>query len=219
MRERRVRPSGVTSDLSDRVPIGSAAAATPAYGSNVSGDGIGGLIGKLLRRVRDVCGDLALIVTVTVHLPDALVVIRERAIEQFPFTVHFCLPREVVLKMELVLTVVDGFNAVTFHLAVGFVAATTTRGGTSDETVVTSASDARAAMRNRLFCRLLIQNSVTLQLQRGGLPGTVLFGSSVRINKNVSPSGSQHQCCIAACNHHDRYTCTEKESAIGRAHL
>jgi hypothetical protein len=135
--------------------------------------------------------------------------IREPVIEQFPFTDHFCLPREVVLKMELVLTVVDGFNAVTFHLAVGFVAATTTRGGTSDETVVISTRDARGARRNRLFCRLLIQNSVTLQLQRGWLLRTVLFASSVRINKNASPSGSQHQRCIAACNHHDRCTCTD----------
>jgi hypothetical protein len=102
--------------------------------------------------------------------------IREPVIEQSPFADHFCLPREVVLKMESVLTVVDGFNAVTFHLAVGFVAATTTRGGTSDETVVTSTSDARAARRNRLVCRLLIQNSITLQLQRQWRPRIVLFG-------------------------------------------
>jgi hypothetical protein len=66
-----VRPSGVTSDLSDRVPIASAAAETPAYGSNVSGDGIAGFIEKLLRRVREVYGDFALIVTVRVHFPDA----------------------------------------------------------------------------------------------------------------------------------------------------
>jgi hypothetical protein len=48
-----------------------AAATTPAYGSNVSGDGVGGLIGKLLRRVRAVYGDFALIVTASVHFPDA----------------------------------------------------------------------------------------------------------------------------------------------------
>jgi hypothetical protein len=86
--------------------------------------------------------------------------IREPVIEQFPFTDHFCLPREVVLKMELVLRVVDGFNVVVLHLAVGFVAATTIRGGASDETVVTSTSDARAARRNRLLHRLLIEISL-----------------------------------------------------------
>jgi hypothetical protein len=82
--------------------------------------------------------------------------IREPAIEQFPFTVHFCFPREFVLRMELVLTVADGFNAVTFHLAVGFVAATTTRGGNCDHTAVASKSVAMAARRNRLFCELFI---------------------------------------------------------------
>jgi hypothetical protein len=86
--------------------------------------------------------------------------IREPAIEQFPFTVHFCFPREFVLRMELVLTVADGFNAVTFHLAVGFVAATTTRGGNCDHTAVASKSVAMAARRNRLLHRLLIEISL-----------------------------------------------------------
>jgi len=90
--------------------------------------------------------------------------IREPVIEQFPFTVHFCFPREFVLRMELVLTVADGFNAVTFHLAVGFVAATTTRGGNCDHTAVASKSVAMATKRDRLFCGLFIQNSMTLQL-------------------------------------------------------
>ena len=62
--------------------------------------------------------------------------------------------------MELVLTVADGFNAVTFHLAVGFVAATTTRGGNCDHTAVASKSVAMAARRNRLLHRLLIEISL-----------------------------------------------------------
>jgi hypothetical protein len=82
--------------------------------------------------------------------------IRNPVIEQFPFTIHFCLPREFVLRMELVLTVADGFNAVTFHLAVGFVAATTTRGGNCDHTAVASKSVAMATKRDRLFCELFI---------------------------------------------------------------
>jgi hypothetical protein len=86
--------------------------------------------------------------------------IRNPVIEQFPFTIHFCFPREFVLRMELVLTVADGFNAVTFHLAVGFVAATTTRGGNCDHTAVASKSVAMAARRNRLLHRLLIEISL-----------------------------------------------------------
>jgi hypothetical protein len=70
------------------------------------------------------------------------------------------MPREFVLKMELILTVVDGFNAVNFHLAVGFVAATAIRGGNCDEIVVTSTSDVKAARRNRLLHRLLIEISL-----------------------------------------------------------
>jgi hypothetical protein len=96
--------------------------------------------------------------------------IREPAIEQFPFTVHFCFPREFVLRMELVLTVADGFNAVTFHLAVGFVAATALPGVTSDEMVVISTTDARAARRNRLFRRLFTKIALTLQLPREWRP-------------------------------------------------
>jgi hypothetical protein len=82
--------------------------------------------------------------------------IRNPVIEQFPFTIHFCLPREFVLRMELVLTVADGFNAVTFHLAVGFVAATTTRGGNCDHTAVASKIVAMATKRDRPFCELFI---------------------------------------------------------------
>jgi hypothetical protein len=96
--------------------------------------------------------------------------IRNPVIEQFPFTIHFCLPREFVLKMELVLTVADGFNAVTFHLAVGFVAATALPGVTSDEMVVISTTDARAARRNRLFRRLFTKIALTLQLPREWRP-------------------------------------------------
>jgi hypothetical protein len=102
--------------------------------------------------------------------------IREPAIEQFPFTDHSCLPREVVLKTELVLTDVDGFNVVTFHSAVGFAVVTTARGRTSVKTVVTSTRDAKTARRNRLRCRLLIQNSKILQLRRQWRLRTVLLG-------------------------------------------
>jgi len=86
--------------------------------------------------------------------------IRQPVIEQFPFTDHFCLPREVVLKMELNLTVADGFKEVTFHVAMGFVAAATIRGGNCDETAVASTSVARGTKRNRLNCRLLIEISL-----------------------------------------------------------
>jgi hypothetical protein len=86
--------------------------------------------------------------------------IRNPVIEQFPFTIHFCLPREFVLKMELALMLADGFNDVSFHLAVGFVAATALPGVTSDEMVVISTTDARAARRNRLLHRLLIEISL-----------------------------------------------------------
>jgi hypothetical protein len=82
--------------------------------------------------------------------------IRNPVIEQFPFTIHFCLPREFVLKMELALMLADGFNDVSFHLAVGFVAATTTRGGNCDHTAVASKSVAMATKRDRLFCGLFI---------------------------------------------------------------
>jgi hypothetical protein len=121
---------------------------------------------KLFRRVREAYGDLALIVTVSVHFPDARVLIREPVSEQFPFADHFCFPREFVLKTELVLTVVDGLNAVTFHLAVGLVAATTVWGGTSDDTEATTTSNVRAVRRNRLF----IQISLALQLLRESQP-------------------------------------------------
>jgi hypothetical protein len=96
--------------------------------------------------------------------------IRESVIEQFPSTVHFCLPREFVLKMELNLTVADGFKEVTFHVAMGFVAAATIRGGNCDETAVASTSVARAAMRNRLFRRLFTKIALTLQLPREWRP-------------------------------------------------
>jgi hypothetical protein len=96
--------------------------------------------------------------------------IRNPVIEQFPFTIHFCLPREFVLKMELALMLADGFNDVTFHLAVGFVAATALPGVTSDEMVVISTTDARAARRNRLFRRLFTKIALTLQLPREWRP-------------------------------------------------
>jgi hypothetical protein len=96
--------------------------------------------------------------------------IRNPVIEQFPFTIHFCLPREVVLKMELALMLADGFNDVSFHLAVGFVAATALPGVTSDEMVVISTTDARAARRNRLFRRLFTKIALTLQLPREWRP-------------------------------------------------
>jgi len=96
--------------------------------------------------------------------------IRNPVIEQFPFTIHFCLPREFVLKMELALMLADGFNDVSFHLAVGFVAATTLPGVTSDEMVVISTTDARAARRNRLFRRLFTKIALTLQLPREWRP-------------------------------------------------
>jgi hypothetical protein len=58
--------------------------------------------------------------------------------------------------MELALMLADGFNDVSFHLAVGFVAATTTRGGNCDHTAVASKSVAMATKRDRLFCGLFI---------------------------------------------------------------
>ncbi|MFZ4112949.1 MAG: hypothetical protein ACOYKG_07195 [Ilumatobacteraceae bacterium] len=96
--------------------------------------------------------------------------IRELVSVQSPFTVHFCLPREFVLKMELVLMLADGFNDVSFHLAVGFVAATALLGVTSDEKVVISTTDTRAARRNRLFRRLFTKIALTLQLPREWRP-------------------------------------------------
>jgi hypothetical protein len=49
---------------------------------------------------------------------------------------------------------------------VGFVAATALPGVTSDEMVVISTTDARAARRNRLFRRLFTKIALTLQLPR-----------------------------------------------------
>ena len=69
--------------------------------------------------MREEKGDLALIFTVTSHVPEAFVLILDFESKQLPFTNQICLPFELVVKSVEIFVEVDARNVDAFQVAVG----------------------------------------------------------------------------------------------------